>query len=71
MSKNTPDSTAAAAAPETTTEATGPVKAAETIRAMLRNKANGGAARAGADRYGVDQTPPPAPYGTRRSMGKR
>lgn len=67
MSKNTPDSTA----PETTAESAGPTKAAETIRAVLRNKANGGAARAGANRYGVDKKPPPAPYGTRRSMGKR
>ncbi len=71
MSKNTHDSTPAAIAPEATTETTGPVKAAETIRAVLRDKANGGTARAGTHRYGVDQKPPPAPYGTRRSMGKR
>jgi hypothetical protein len=71
MSKNTPDSTPATIAPEATAETTGPVKAAEVIRAVLRNKADGGAARVGANRYGVDQKPPPAPYGTRRSMGKR
>lgn len=71
MSKNSPDPAPAATSSATTAESAGPTKAAETIRALLRNKTNGRAAHAGANRYGVDQKPPPAPYGTRRSMGKR
>lgn len=66
-----PHSTPAIIAPEATTETTGPTKAAEAIRAMLRNKVNGDAAPGGANRYGANQKPPPAPHGTRRSMGKR
>ncbi len=70
MSKKIPDSTPATTAPDATTKRTGPVKTADAIRAALRNKAND-AARGGANRYGADQKPPPAPFGTRRSMGKR
>jgi hypothetical protein len=71
MPKNTPDLTPATIVPEVSTKTSGPLKAAETIRAVLRDKANGSSTRSGADRYGVDQKPPPAPHGTRRSMGKR
>ncbi len=70
MSKR-PPSTPEVIAPETTTETTGPIKAAEAIRAVLRNKANSGAARGGVNRYGANQKPPLPPHGTRRSMGKR
>jgi len=71
MSKKAPDSTPPAPTPEATTETTSAVKAADTIRAVLRNKVNGGAARGGSSPYGVDQKPPRPPHGTRRSMGKR
>ncbi|MET0379198.1 MAG: hypothetical protein ABW049_09430 [Spongiibacteraceae bacterium] len=70
MSKKSPDSTPSAP-PAATTETTSPVTTADTIRAVLRNKTNGGAARSGSSPYGVDQKPPRPPHGTRRSMGKR
>lgn len=71
MSKNTPESAPAAIVPEATTESTSPVKTSDAIRAALRNKANGAPARGQTSPYGTDRKPPPAPYGTRRSMGKR
>ncbi|MDX9875814.1 MAG: hypothetical protein RBS88_12960 [Spongiibacteraceae bacterium] len=71
MTKNKPDSTPADAVPDATSESTGPGKTADTIRAALRNKANGAGARGRGNPFGTGQKPPPAPYGTRRSMGKR
>lgn len=71
MPNDSPDSTPAQSATAATPDTTGAAKTADTIRAALRNKANGAAVRSGKNPYGADQKPPPAPYGTRRSMGKR
>lgn len=71
MPKNIPDSTPAAIAPEAATETNNPAKTSDAIRAALRNKTNDASARSRSNPYGADQKPQPAPYGTRRSMGKR